>query len=199
MIGCHYDTRPNADMEPPLSPRRGRFLGANDGASGVALLMELGKRMPKLELAVGVDFVFFDAEEYILDQTLDQFFIGSEHFVKELVRQDKKYAAAVVIDMIADKDLTIHPDQASFTQCGSLVKEIFDVAAAEGVREFNPRPKWEVRDDHEPFLKAGMNACVLIDFDYPHWHRLSDLPKNCSGESMAKVAKVLVAWLKQCR
>jgi hypothetical protein len=199
LLGCHYDTRPMADREPPLSRRRGSFVGANDSTSCVALLMELGRLLPNLETGVGVDFVFFDAEEFIYDAQRDAYFIGSEYFVGQLTKRQERYDAAVVLDMIAGKNLRIHPEVEASFKFPDLIREIWGVAAELGVREFDPKPKHHVRDDHEPFLKAGMNATVLIDFDYPHWHRLSDTPENCSAVSMEKVAKVLSEWLKRRR
>jgi hypothetical protein len=196
LLGCHYDTRPMADREPPLSRRKGVFLGANDGASGVGFLMELGRLMPELDTKFGVDFVFFDAEEYILDTTRDEYFIGSTHFANSLARKDV-YEAIVVLDMIADKNLEIHPEMESSFRSQKLCAEIWQVARDLKIREFNPRPKHSVRDDHEPFLKLRMNAMVLIDFDYPHWHRLSDVPANCSAASLGKVGDVIIEWLKR--
>jgi len=201
LLSCHYDTRPIADREPPLSTRRGQFIGANDAAASVALLMELGRLLPNLPLEVGVDFVFFDAEEFIYDTSRDQYFIGSEEFVRNLLADGGKgrYAKVLNLDMVAGKDLQLHPDVDSSVRAGVLVAEVWGIAKELGVSEFDPEPKHQVRDDHEPFLNAGINAADLIDFDYAHWHKLSDTPQNCSAESMEKVAAVLVEWLKRQR
>lgn len=201
LLGAHYDTRPYPDQE-PLFRRRGEpYLGANDGASGVAFLMELGRLILSLKLDVGVDFVFFDAEEYIHAQDRDEYFLGSKHFVDRYVhgRPTWRYDAIVVVDMIADKDLQLHPDERSATRAGHLVKQIWSLARQLGVPAFHSITKYEVLDDHIPFLDAGLPAVDIIDFDYPHWHRVSDTPDKCSGESLAAVAKVIVAWLQQRR
>ncbi len=196
LLGCHCDTRPMADREPPFSRGRGTFLGANDGASGVALLMELGRTMAALPTAVGVDFAFFDAEEYLFDTATDRYFIGSEHFVRQLQKPGAaQYDAVVVLDMVAGRDLLIAPEQRCMTERPDLVKELWAAARQQGIVEFHPQVRHQVQDDHKPFLDAGMNAVVLIDFDYSHWHRLTDVPANCSGSSMAKVARVVTAWL----
>jgi len=199
LLSCHYDTRPMADREPPLSNRRGQFIGANDAAASVALLMELGRLLPNLPTEIGVDFAFFDAEEFIYDTQRDQYFIGSEEFVRKLVADDGKqrYGKVLNLDMIAGKDLKLHPDLDSSIKSGALVAEVWGIAADLKIDEFHPEPKHQVRDDHEPFLNVGINAADLIDFDYAHWHRLSDTPQNCSAESMDKVATVLVEWLKR--
>jgi glutaminyl-peptide cyclotransferase len=201
LLSCHYDTRPMADREPPLSTRRGQFHGANDAAASVAFLMELGRLLPNLDLQVGVDFAFFDAEEFIYDTERDNYFIGSEEFVRKLVADGGKerYAKVLNLDMIAGKDLKLHPDMDSSIRAGALVDEVWGIARELGISEFAPAPKHEVRDDHLSFLNVGINAADLIDFDYEHWHRLSDTPQNCSAESMSKVAAVIVEWLKRQR
>ena len=198
LLGVHYDTRPMADREPPFSQQRGKFLGANDGGSGTALLMELGRLMPNLPTAVGVDFVFFDAEEYLFDTLRDKYFIGSEHFVRQLQKPGAKpYDAALILDMVGGKDLFICPEGRCQRERTELVAEVWGIARQLGIPEFNQQVRHEVQDDHKPFLDAGMNAIVLIDFDYAHWHRLTDVPANCSGASLTKTARVVSAWLKQ--
>jgi hypothetical protein len=199
LLGAHYDTRPHADEEPLPRNRAKPIIGANDGASGVALLMELGRLVGKLELNVGVDFVLFDAEEYIFSPGVDRYFLGSEYFVAELGRRPPvhRYDAVVVVDMIADEELEIYPDQASAVRAGALVREIWDVAGAMRARPFKTPAKYDILDDHIAFQKAGIPAIVLIDFDYPHWHRLSDTPDKCSAASLQTVGRVLVEWLKR--
>lgn len=200
LLGAHYDTRPTADQEPVFRLRGQPFLGANDGASGVALLMELGKRIPNLDLKVGVDFVLFDAEEYIFDNRRDRYFLGSRHFVKRYQADaGYRYDAVVIVDMIGDRDLTLHPDQRSATRAGALVKEVWGIASELGVTSFNPEPLHDLLDDHVPFQDAGIPAIDIIDFDYPHWHRLTDTPDKLSAASFADVAKVLEAWLQRRR
>lgn len=199
LICCHYDTRPMADREPPLSNRRGQFIGANDAAASVALMMELGRLLPNLETNVGVDFVFFDAEEFIYDTQRDKYFLGSEEFVRKLIADGAKdrYTKVLNLDMVGGKNLKLHPDVESSVRAGALVNEVWSIAKELNVEEFDPEPKHEVRDDHIPFLDAGIQAADLIDFDYAHWHRLSDTPQNCSAENMGKVASVLLEWIKR--
>ena len=201
LLGAHYDTRPIADREPVARDWKKPFLGANDGASGVAFLMELGRRIPKLDLKVGVDFVFFDAEEYIFVPNYDKFFLGSEYFVRRYVRDkpDYRYEAVVVVDMIGDRDLEILPDQRSLQHAEGLVSEIWGIAGELGVRQFVLQRGPDILDDHVAFQDAGIPAIDLIDFEYPHWHRLSDTPDKCSAESLDAVGRVLLEWLARKR
>ena len=198
LLCAHYDTRPYPDRD-PVNPR-GTFVGANDGASGVALLMELGQQMPKLDGKLGVDFVFFDGEEFIFNDDTDVYFLGSEYFAREYAagKLEGRYRWAVVLDMVADADLQLYQEgfSASWRDTRPLVKSIWDTAASLRVREFIPRPKHELRDDHLPLHETGkISAIDIIDFDYPYWHTEADTPDKCSALSLAKVGWVVQTWL----
>jgi glutaminyl-peptide cyclotransferase len=205
LIGVHYDTRPFPDRD-PVDPQ-GTFLGANDGASGVAVLMELARVMPTLPGPVGVDFICFDAEEYVVGSR-DPYCLGSTYFARRYVadRRDNprlhRYRAGVILDMVADKDLQIWQEQQSvmWPDTQPVVAELWGVAARLGVREFVPRPKYTVHDDHVPLrMIAKIPTCDVIDFDYPAWHTTADTPANCSAESLAAVGRVMLAWLRDQR
>lgn len=204
LLAAHYDTRPFPDMD-PVNPR-GVFVGANDGASGVAVLMELGRFMTDLPGPLGVDFVLFDAEEYVFGPR-DPYFLGSTSFAREYAADRRAgkgpvYRAAVVIDMVGDRDLQIWQEvnSMSWPETRPVVESIWNVAARLGVKEFIPRPKHEIKDDHLPLRNIGkIPACNIIDFDYPHWHTTRDLPSACSAESLEKVGRVLLAWLREQR
>jgi hypothetical protein len=202
ILCSHYDTRPIADQE--INPRRWRepFVSANDGGSGVAFLMELGHHMKDLTLHVGVDFVFFDGEEYIHDPNEDEsyYFLGSRHFAREYAKNRKttKYTAAILLDMIAGKGAEFPMEQNSVILAGKLVKEVWDIADELKCDAFTrAMSKVAVNDDHIPLNEGGIPAIDIIDFDYPHWHKLSDVPKNCSPKPMIQVGKVLSVWLQR--
>jgi hypothetical protein len=201
LIGVHYDTRPFPDRD-PVDPQ-GTFLGANDGASGVAVLMELARFMPSLPGPVGVDFVCFDAEEYVVGAR-DPYCLGSTYFARRYVADRRadprlhRYRAGVILDMVADKDLQIWQEQQSvmWPDTQPVVAELWGVAARLGVREFVPRPKYTVQDDHVPLrMIAKIPTCDVIDFDYPAWHTTADTPANCAPESLEAVGRVVHAWL----
>jgi hypothetical protein len=101
--------------------------------------------------------------------------------------------------MVAGKDARFYWEQYSFTHAAGLCEEIWQIAAAEGITRFVPRVKHAVLDDHLALIRAGIPTIDIIDFDYVHWHRLSDAPNNCSGETLADVGKVLSIWLQRCR
>lgn len=202
VIFCsHYDTRPIADQERDSRRWREPFVSANDGGSGVALLMEMGRQIGSLKIGVGVDFVFFDGEEYVFEPGVDKYFLGSEHFAREYRKQKGKsrYIAAILLDMIGGKNARFPIEQHSWWLASPLVKEIWQTAeemkcSAFRSDEFSKVP---VQDDHLALNQAGIPAVDIIDFDYRHWHKLSDTPENCSAASLEQVAKVLGVWLQR--
>lgn len=198
LLAAHYDTRPYPDRDPQTP--RGLFVGANDGASGVAVLMELGNSMPSLKSRYGVDFVFFDAEEFVFEEKRDRYFLGSEYFSRDYRagRRGFEYRWAVLLDMVGDADLQIYYERNSMSWRDSrpLVEEIWSTADRLGITEFVPRGEHRIRDDHLPLHNtARIPSCDIIDFDYPHWHTTEDTPDKCSPLSLAKVGWVLREWL----
>ena len=206
LLCCHYDTRPYPDEDPDPRKRRDPFLGANDGASGTALLCELAEHIKDIRSPYGIDFVLFDAEEFIFDSLRDPFFLGSEHFARQYLAEPPpyQYRCAILVDMIGDKDLQIFREANSLQsrQTRQLVNDIWGTARSLGVSEFIPQTRHTVRDDHLALNQiARIPAIDIIDFDYPtlrgnaYWHTTQDVPANCSPLSLAKVGWVLKEWL----
>jgi glutaminyl-peptide cyclotransferase len=198
ILCSHYDTRPIADQEDDVRMWKRPFVSANDGGSGVALLMELGNHMKDIKTEVGVDFVIFDGEEYVFDRD-DVYFFGSKHFAKEYGKiKKKKYTAAILLDMVAGKNARFPIEQNSWLKASKLVREVWGIAGELKCDVFRDGfSKTAVEDDHIPLNDGGIPAIDIIDFDYPHWHLLSDVPKNCSAEPMEQVARVLSVWLQR--
>ena len=207
LLCAHYDTRPLPDSDPdPVQRREGVFLGANDGASGTALLMEFGHRMAEYKGNLGVDFCFFDGEELVYDPQRDPLCLGSEWFARQYVASPPahRYRWGVLLDMVGDSELNIHYEGNSYKLPATrpLVKQIWETAARLGVREFVPQVRHVLLDDHLPLNnRAHIPTCDIIDFDYPdnqnrYWHTTADIPENCSALSLAKVGWVVWEWLK---
>jgi hypothetical protein len=165
--------------------------------------MELGHRASAIQTPVGIDFVFFDGEEYIFDPGAggDLYFLGSEQFAKNYVqtRPKERYEAAILLDMIGGKNAQFPVEQNSMFKAGALLQQFWQVAYREKCAAFQNAWGPEVLDDHLALNKAGIPAIDIIDFSYPHWHRLSDVPANCSGESIGQVARAIIAWLEQIK
>ena len=199
LIAAHFDTRPHPDNE--TNPRRRKlpFVGANDGASGVAVLMELAHMIPELGTRAGVDLVAFDGEELVYGQ-VGEYFLGSRYFAEQYHKTSTDdglgYLAAIVVDMVGGNRLQLKPDRLSLEHSADLVREVWDVARRLRVRAFRDRGGYDIRDDHEPLIEAGIRAIDIIDFDYMHWHLASDTPNQCSARSLAWVGGVVAEWLR---
>ncbi len=206
LLCAHYDTRPYPDSDP--RNKRGRFVGANDGASGTAALMEMAHQMNDLPDDVGVDMVLFDGEEFVWQQGRDEYFLGSKFFAEKYRAAPPAvpYRAGILLDMIGDRELKIYYERNSLRYARDLVKSVWKTADELGVRAFVPRVRHQIDDDHIPLNQiASIPTIDLIDFDYPrpgigapqYWHTEQDIPANCSGESIAAVVWVVHQWLKQ--
>ncbi|AGA29278.1 M28 family peptidase [Singulisphaera acidiphila] len=204
VIGAHYDTRPFPDEERNPELRSIPFIGANDGASGVALLMEMAHHLKTLPTSWGIDLVLFDGEELVYGRD-GEYFLGSKEFARVYVEgvdgrhADFNYEAGLVLDMVGGKNLKIQQEPHSLNLAPKLVKEVWAVARQLKATAFHNRIGRAVMDDHLPLNNGGIPTIDLIDFDYPYWHTSQDLPKNCSGDSMAEVGRVVTAWLSQPR
>ena len=189
ILGAHYDTRLYADQDPDPSLRSAPVLGANDGASGVAVLLELARILPDLPKS-NIWLVFFDAEDNGRIPGWE-WVMGSTAFVEDLHETPDK---VVIVDMIGDKDQNIYIENSSDAE---LVTEIWDVAGDLGIETFIPEGKYSILDDHTPFLNQGIPAVDIIDFDYPYWHTTEDTLDKVSATSLKNVGDVLLRWLER--
>jgi Zn-dependent M28 family amino/carboxypeptidase len=186
ILGAHYDSRLQADQDP--GPGRSEPVpGANDGASGVAVLLELARTLRADSVPVWL--VFFDAED---NGGLDgrDWIMGSRAFAASLTFKPQ---AVIVLDMIGDADLNVYYEANSDP---ALEAEIWSQAAELGYGSlFIPKTRFSMIDDHTPFLEAGILAVDLIDFDYPYWHTAADTADKVSAHSLEAVGRTLEAWI----
>ncbi len=187
VLGAHYDTRFVADNDPDESKRGEPVMGANDGASGVAVLLELARTLPAESVPTWL--VFFDTEDNGRIEGWD-WILGSRAFAEEIKIQPR---AVVIVDMIGDADLNIYLEKNSDKK---IRAEIWSTAARLGYgKQFINEEKFSMLDDHTPFLEAGIPAVDLIDFDYPYWHTTEDTTDKVSAESLGAVGDTLWHWV----
>jgi glutaminyl-peptide cyclotransferase len=187
ILGAHYDTRFFADHDPDLAKQSEPVPGANDGASGVSVLLELARSLPADTVPTWL--VFFDTEDQGKFEGWD-WILGSRAFVEDMKVVPH---AVVIVDMIGDADLNIHFEKNSNIE---IRQEIWDTAAQLGYSDvFIQTEKFSMLDDHTPFLQAGIPAVDLIDFDYPYWHTTQDTPDKVSAESLDAVGETLWHWI----
>ena len=188
---AHWDTRPRAEQDPNPIFRDRPILGANDGASGAAVLMELAhlfKGRPPLQTLY---LVLFDGEDYGPEGRLEEYFLGARHFADNLPPKPIEYA--LLLDMVGDRDLRILQEPNSLAQSPALVRKIWSRAQSLGLKAFQASPGPTVFDDHVPLQAKGIPAVDIIDFEYPPWHTLGDTPDKCSAHSLGVVGRLMAS------
>lgn len=185
VIAGHYDTKRFADF---------RFVGANDGGSSAAFLLELARVLKARPNALTIELLFLDGEEAVVEwEGLDRVY-GSRHYVAEARRTGAlgSVRAMVLVDMIADQDLELRRDMNSTPW---LTQIIWAAARERGLGRYFSNEVTAVEDDHLPFLEAGVPSVDLIDLDYPAWHTAGDTLDAVSGRSLQVVGDGLLAAL----
>ena len=189
LLAAHWDTRPCADKDPNQENQREPIVGANDGASGVAVLLEIARILKETPPPKRIIIILFDGEDY--GKTSDQMFLGSRYFAKNMGKWRPDYG--ILLDMIGDKDLQIPKEQYSWVANREFVDKIWERAEKLGLAPFQRRLGPAIMDDHVPLINAGVPMVNIIDFDYPHWHTLEDTVDKCSPKSLEIVGKLVVS------
>ena len=197
---AHWDTRPHADQSANLGAQRLPVPGANDGASGVAVLLGVAGALKVKPPAVGVDLLFVDGEDYGDFADSSDVLIGSRYFA---AHQPAGYPplrsirAMVLFDMVGDKSLEIYYEGNSQTAAPEVVDRVWRTAHDLGYdRYFLPGTKHTLVDDHVPLQRAGIHAIDVVDFDYPFWHTTEDTIDKVSAASLQIVGDVAVALVR---
>ena len=199
LIGAHWDTRAISDEDTNEDNRSMPVLGANDGASGTAVLMELATIFSTNSPPIGVDIVFFDAEDVGISGQPKTYAMGSEYFSKNLPID--KPDSGIIVDMVGDKYLKIPIERFSYQIDRDAVKELWSLASDLSLSAFEYTVGYEIYDDHVPLWEnAKIPTIDIIDFDYPnlfynHWHTQNDTPENCSPQSLGQVGTLLVNYI----
>ena len=191
LFGAHWDSRPWADKDPNPARRTRPILGANDGASGVAVLLEVARVIRKTGAPIGVDLVVFDGEDLGTEENPSGYFRGSSRYVERMGEERPLFV--IVIDMVGKKDLNLQWEANSREQASNIVDLVWQEARELGIRNFKSSPGPKVFDDHIPFLNASIPAIDLIDLNFPEWHTTADTPAVCSPQSLEAVGAVLVS------
>lgn len=185
---AHWDTRPVAEREPDVQRRGLPIPGANDGASGTAVLLALAEALAASPPATGVDLLLVDGEDYGDFDRNQDVLIGSTWFAAHLPTPGYHPLYGVVWDMVGDADLRIYHEVNSVQAAPEVVSRVWDAAAELGYADvFVPESKYAINDDHMPLLRAGLRVIDVIDFDFPHHHRLSDDLSTVSARSLQVV------------
>lgn len=196
-LSAHWDTRPIADRDPEPSLRDKPIIGANDGASGVALLLEMARALKERKYKGRLLFLFFDLEDGGSAGSNHGWCLGSQYFAEHgLGEYDIK--VGINFDMIGDRELLIRPELISMNYAPFLNREFFELALKRAPYQFSDKPyETPIIDDHVAFNKKGIPWINIIDFDYPSWHTHEDTPDKCSPISLEIVGNIAVEFIFQ--
>ncbi len=190
VLGAHYDTRPFAERDSDEN-RSKPIAGANDGASGVAVLLEIARVMSARQLGITIELVFFDGED--IGGNAEDMFYGSRYYANSLDEKKRMgMTAFILVDMVGDAKLQIYKEENSDANLNSLV---WGVAKLQGADAFRAPYKYSILDDHIPLREKGVPVIDIIDFDYPYWHTTRDTPDKVSAESLEQVGTTVEATI----
>ncbi|MBI5476934.1 MAG: M28 family peptidase [Ignavibacteriales bacterium] len=196
LLLAHWDSRPRSDQDPDPAKRNKPVLGANDGASGVAVLMEISRLLKSSRPNIGVDILFTDGEDYGLEGDTKNYLLGARYFAKNLPKNYKP-VFGVLLDMVGDAELELKKERYSIGYAPNVVDRIWATGRDLGITQFSDEIQNWITDDHLPLNDAGIPTINIIDFAYPddsnrYWHTSEDTPNKCSPESLEAVGKVLL-------
>jgi glutaminyl-peptide cyclotransferase len=194
---AHWDSRPHADG-PASTDSTAPVPGANDGGSGVAVLLGVADVLHKAPAKVGVDLLFVDGEDYgDFTATPDDVLIGSRYYAAHQPPGPKPLFA-VLFDLVADRELQIYQEGNSLVGAPEVVNLVWDTARLLGYQGvFIDTPKHTLIDDHLELQKAGIRAIDVVDFDYPAWHTPEDTLDKVSERSVQIVGDVAMAVIRR--
>ena len=201
VLMAHYDCRPRTDFAFDTLLKDKPIDGANDGASGVAVLMELANLFKEKAPQCGIDLVLVDGEDWGKAGDLANYLSGSREFARRGIRG--KYRFGIIVDMVGEKEQQFYREGYSEKFSKPLNDLVWKTVADLGINTFIDSIKYTILDDHLSLQSAGIPAIDIIDFDYPEWHTEFDTPDKCSPQSLANVGRVLTEiiynpskWLK---
>lgn len=207
LVCSHWDSRPWADNDPNPANHHKPVMAANDGASGIGVMIELARQIRLQQPNVGVDFVCFDAEDYGVPDWEENFdgdeeatwCLGARYWAQHPHRTDFRFG--ILLDMVGGKGATFCKEQYSMHYAGSVVAQVWDAAAAAGfAAQFPDKQGGAITDDHLPLNQiAGIRTIDIIPY-YPNaesafgptWHTLSDTPANISTSTLQAVGQTLM-------
>ena len=190
LLAAHWDTRLWADRDADSTRRNQPILGANDGGSGVAVLLTLAEQLRRRNPSIGVDIALFDGEDLGTEKNPSGFFRGSKRYL-EWRAAEPAPLFVVVVDMVGRKNAAFYWEGNSYERASNIVLLVWNKAKELGIRQFRSGVKFSIADDHIPFLEADIPAIDVIEFDYPEWHTHRDDLSIIDSGTLEAVGRVL--------
>lgn len=194
LLLAHWDTRPRSDQAADSALHDTPVPGANDGASGTAVLLHLAELLAEAAPPMGVDLLFVDGEDY--GPGPEDMFLGARRYADRLASRDVRPVYGVLLDMVGDADASFPVEGYSAQYASVVVDKVWDAAERLGYADFFPRGAGQsINDDHVPLIEAGLPTANVIDFSYgpghAYWHTPDDVPEHVSALTLGMVGEVV--------
>jgi hypothetical protein len=200
ILCAHWDTRPRSDQDPDKSKRNLPILGANDGASGVGVLLEIARVLKNQKVNYGIDLVFFDGEDYGKEKDLDNYFLGSKYYSANY-KNPNLPAFGILLDLVGDKDASFTEEGYSLNYARDVVNMVWGIASQINANMFKPKEGPTISDDHLPMNQAGLKTIDIIDAELvgaetpvkrrKYWHTQGDTMENIGKNALQQVGDVI--------
>lgn len=194
-FAAHWDTRAWADQDPDSTKRRDPVPGANDGASGVAILLQLARILAQNPPGTGIDLLFFDGEDQGSYADPRTFSLGARAFVASAPLTGFRPQFGILVDLAGGKGVRFATDYRSWRDARDLTDSVNAVLATHLPDRMDLGRVIQTEDDHVPFLDAGIPCVVIFGSGDPNWHTTSDLPESCSPEVLEGVGNTLLEFI----
>ena len=201
LLTAHWDSRPVAEKAGDPAARAMPTPGANDGASGVAVLLALADHLARTPPGIGVDILLTDGEDWGYDPEtyatdIDDMLLGARHFAA--THPDYRPLFGILLDMVGEPNARFLWEQNSLELAPEVARRVWEVADELGYREYFVQEVGPaVTDDHVILNQAGIRTIDIIDFDYPHWHTPEDTPDKVAAATLGVVGDVLLAVIRR--
>jgi hypothetical protein len=193
ILSAHWDTRPWADKDP--SGNNPTLLGANDGASGVAMMLELARELRQTSLRDHLVFAFWDAEDAGIDTQEDSWALGARYAAAHPPAWEKGVVLGINLDMVGGEDLKLYPETFSMNSAPWAVKGLWTLGQGLAPDLFPMAPAQAVTDDHLPWVNRGVPFIDLVGMNYRYWHTAGDRPEHCSAKVLEAVGNAVANFL----
>lgn len=201
LLLAHWDTRPWADNDPDPANHSTPVDGADDGASGVGVLLEIARQTALENHGKGIDILFVDAEDYGSGGDDSSWALGTRYFVQN-PPGGYRPARAVLLDMVGGKDAQFRREYFSQQYAAPLVDMVWNAAAQAGHASlFSNELGGAITDDHLELIKGGIPAIDVITYDPqngfpPYWHTVNDNMDNISARTLAAVGETILTFIR---
>lgn len=203
LLLAHWDTRPWADNDPDESKHKTAIDGANDGGSGVGVLLEIARQLGHQNPGKGVDILFVDAEDRGASEDEESWALGARYFVEHPFKEGYRPDEAILLDMVGGREAKFAAEYFSLRYAQELLQKVWRTAAESGYDDyFVTKAGGAITDDHIHFLKVGIPTIDIIEYNEasgtgfnPTWHTTHDTIDNIDRATLKAVGQTVVNYI----